>query len=1443
MLKFDAFKKKWMARTVAQIKTRPLAKLGEITAPQYTHLHYFTDSQTDYGIRSSNPFLIGFDKSIRIQHTTELVQTLGKPTQVRTSVPSMVKAFLKSRPKNFRKVTDLEKNLKDKSSITVTDYSLISHLYKYPVNRLSGYYKHANLFATVSENINQVGSRRNQFLNTPVPTKLPDFKRMIILEESKPGTYVKEMSDPDLLNILELFKIISAAAEGMASEINVKGLEHLTWVFNANGACMLLHMSDVMLWAMDNPTLLKRNIHERLEIMSSDMRHNETDNDDEVTDVGDPSLDTVDDIAENSIGAIGVKSKADALLASGRLTIAQRDRLVAKADSYKKIPDPHGGTGTLVDTMHIEATTLAVTPDGGKMPDKLFVVDKSMLSSSIDYMSKNYVRNLMKADIARGILHVQKGGVIVSDVRIERKRDALNVIDTYVVKLEPVDGVVSTVRLPIPVVTENGTFRVSGVEYRMDPQRVDLPIRKTGPESVALTSYISKVFLRRTPRASANYRLWLTKLVIVTSMDREDKRLTSLTPADTILPKVKLPRSYAALCPTILRFKASGRSYFFNYDARNEEFGAAQVSAAEKGGYVACGTHGKGLVVMDMDDNLYDYSGGKHVLVGPFSPNMMKDMPTPPVEYVEVGIFGKHIPLGPAMASIIGLEKLLKVKKIQHRWSDAGKRVDMTPSEFRIRFQDESLIVDSHDYNARLLIGGFLAIKKTTVLYPAGEFNKSPIYSLAFENINVGRYIGREFESMYSSWVDHLTEETLIEMGEPTTFEGLLYRSVDLMSDDQWSDEMDPTFMRTRGYERIAGFVINQFSKAMREQASNPMRSKVPVSFPPRQLLTDIVADQSVVLVEESNPVHALKEAEAVTFTGQGGRSPQTMVKSSRVFHDNDVGVISESTPDSSKVGIRSYRSPNALYTGMRGTTRRFKPETDGWASLLSSAALCSPGSTHNDPKRINLSDVQWSAMVSAAGGALMPVRTGGDMVVANRGGDEFAYPARADGVVVKVVDDAITILYDVTVRYQSGYRVLSGDVIYDGNALWRSVHTATPGQALVSELSKLPTLKSNEKVTGEGVIIIGPVNGVSTLLAGSGVLAMMAKSGAESLPAYAVTPTQVEEAIVKSTSKLASKGALYSKADTSGLSRSVELGTHHGKAGGSVIPQTMITDHKKGDRFKLGDILVWNVNYFSRDYLNPGGVSLRMGVPARVVFIELTDTFEDSSSISPGLSKDLSTPVSKERTILLRFDQVIDNLVAIGDEVTSSSILCTIEDAVTGDVAGDTHRLTDLTKLAASIPKAKAGGTVSAMSVVYMGDTKDMHPSLQRLVRADNKTRKRKKEIRGDADYPTSGEIKEYSFVGGQKVTSDTLALTMYIDTVLPSGVGDKNSFDTALKSIPASVMAGIHKTEEDGIPIDAYFSYRSASARIVCSPEIDGSTNTTLIQLGQVLPDMYFK
>jgi hypothetical protein len=620
---------------------------------------------------------------------------------------------------------------------------------------------------------------------------------------------------------------------------------------------------------------------------------------------------------------------------------------------------------------------------------------------------------------------------------------------------------------------------------------------------------------------------------------------------------------------------------------------------------------------------------------------------------------------------------------------------------------------------ATMVLAGFNEFHRQLRDYSSHEFDKRGVYlNLLESGGSSARYI-REIDHLYALFIDPITLMLLQRFHEPEDFRGLLLKATQLLMEDDHPHALDPKYMRVKGYERWAGAVYKSLVDAVKSHAGKPGKSRHPIELNPYAVWTAIQTDPSKGLVKDINPIQNLKEKEAMTFSGTGGRSGRSMTKHTRSYHQNDMGVTSESTVDSGDVGINTYTSADPQFDSLLGTAKPYVIGKTGATALLSTSALLSPASDRDDPKRVNFVGIQHGHGIACKGYRTAALRTGYEQVIAHRTSDLYATTAKQDGRVVSV-----------------------------------------DRQGLVVEFAD-------------------------------------------------------------------------------GSKKGVQLGRRYGAAEGLTIPHEVISELKEGDEFKAGDVLAYNPGFFKRDVLNPKNVIWKVGLLVRTVLLESTQTLEDSSSISKRVAEQLTTSITKQRTIVVNFDQSIHKLVKPGQAVGSEDILCIIEDALTRDNAlFDEESLDTLKVLSAHAPQAKFKGMVERIEVYYHGDMEDMSPSLQAIVEASDRDLVRRAKSAGKKAF--TGQVDEGYRVEGNPLALDTAAIQIYLTAEVPAGVGDKGVFANQMKTVFGKVLENDWKTES-GLVIDAVFGAKSIADRIVTSPYVIGTTTTLLDVIGKKAVAIY--
>lgn len=306
------------------------------------------------------------------------------------------------------------------------------------------------------------------------------------------------------------------------------------------------------------------------------------------------------------------------------------------------------------------------------------------------------------------------------------------------------------------------------------------------------------------------------------------------------------------------------------------------------------------------------------------------------------------------------------------------------------------------------------------------------------------------------------------------------------------------------------------------------------------------------------------------------------------------------------------------------------------------------------------------------------------------------------------------------------------------------------------------------------------------------------------------------------------------------GSTVSVQLGKRFGNAAGSTYPHVIVTDLSKGDVVDKGDVIAYNENYFAPDPFNPKQSLWKGGALAKTALLEGTDTYEDSSAVSVRFAKELMTDTTKVRTLFVSFEDSVKNLVSMGDKLDPESILCTIEDTVTSDNSlFNDDNLETLKLLSGNSPKAKYGGVVDKVEVIYYGDKEDMSLHLREIVDVSDKQLAQEKRALGEKIV--SGQVHDTLRVDNRTLEMDTAVINIYITGEDAFKPGDKLVFGNQMKSIVGRGMEGVNETES-GEPIDAFFGYNSIVNRVVLSPEMIGSTNTLLKVVGKKAAEIYF-
>lgn len=593
------------------------------------------------------------------------------------------------------------------------------------------------------------------------------------------------------------------------------------------------------------------------------------------------------------------------------------------------------------------------------------IVDDSMLDSSIASFDSTYKKKLFKRHLADIAVSFSSQGLFLQNIEETNEITELDRLTHYKLTYESVDGETHTVKFSLPMVDDQGKFLVNGVEKLIKKQLVNVPICKISPTRVSLSSNFNKSIVERIETKAHNFYNHLVGYL---------EKLEKAVPDSVVISygacKVNRPMSYeyTTLSSKIrsIKFKERKTEFFFDFNQRFDVVGNSKTLKAdtttieelEKEYGVFCGISHKptrGMWFIDIKNQLTfveDISlavsevssftdfvgeiGSEHIGV-----------PKPLYERVDLKILDKKLAVIFILAYRFGLLATLRYLSVKFTLFDKNQRINKSPTDLVFRFNDKTLVVNRYPLAHSLIVSGLSTFN--TKEYDLALFEDKSVYSDLLTDKGMSANYLKGIDSFFDFFIDPITRDVLIQMGEPTNFRDLLIRATVMLTTEAHIEPSSMANHRVRSIERFNATVYNQMARGLAQYKSR--KTTTPFSINPEAVYQQIVSDRAVVAAETINPIHDLKEQTAVTYTGMGGRTPQAFVLSDRKFPQDGLGTLSEATADSGKVAISAYTSADPVIQNAYGMIDPsiVNPDNIKPSQMLSVTSVLMPGSTNDD--------------------------------------------------------------------------------------------------------------------------------------------------------------------------------------------------------------------------------------------------------------------------------------------------------------------------------------------------------------------------------------------------------------------------------------------------------------------------------------------------------------
>lgn len=637
--------------------------------------------------------------------------------------------------------------------------------------------------------------------------------------------------------------------------------------------------------------------------------------------------------------------------------------------------------------------------------------------------------------------------VYIDKINIEDTSDTQTAKDTLTVKLKDDKNTTHSVTIDIPKIFDGRYMMINGSKKTITKQLMMLPIVKTKPNEVWITTNINKIIMEvfgRKNDLNTNYLLKLTDKANMIKDYLVTGTKFNITKGNASSVNITYPVAidYMDLSAGISNIKIITKDKV-NYDIHFNQKVIRSILEDNKmeidlEKYYPIGfiNDKKLLLSNNHSGEIIKLVGGKeHVIsksMNQFLISIINEVTNENINqlasqsvkanesmsFSRCKIIGRKIPTIILLCSEIGLSSVLDKSNIDFTIEESNKSIKLTDNKAKIKFKDKYIIYDTSVSTNSLLLSGLSLIDTTN--YTMEEMDTKAPYLEYYASTFNSRNVYKGVHNALSLMVDKISKEILEDLGQPTNIIDILLYANSMLKDLSSYSFNDMNIYRIRGAEQVNAVLYKLIAESYKNyKDSYTNRNPIKVSVPKDALVKELMKISSVEGSTDLNPSIELGNSLKTTYKGPSGRnSADTYTQEIRGYDESMMGILSSITPDSNTVGINRTLSYDAKIKGVRGYLDTSGNEENKLTdrNQLSAAELLNPfTSKHADSPRIGMQQTQQQHVVSTLTNDLPLISSGIEKSIPYQLSDGFVIKAKQNGT-IETVDDSNNL---VVLRYK----------------------------------------------------------------------------------------------------------------------------------------------------------------------------------------------------------------------------------------------------------------------------------------------------------------------------------------------------------------------------------------------------------------------------------------
>ena len=635
-----------------------------------------------------------------------------------------------------------------------------------------------------------------------------------------------------------------------------------------------------------------------------------------------------------------------------------------------------------------------------------------MTKIKFDNFDKSYNEELMPKDITNAILSLNNKSLpmFVRDIKIQDSSDELNYKDTYTIYFEDSNRKRHTVKVDIPKFIEDKFLYIGGNRKLIKKQNLLYPVVKTSSNIVQLTTNYNKMFIERVGTKSLSS---IERLKIVLKKNDEFKKYFTFGNSLSINNKYITTIEYDELSKIIINFKKGKCVLLFNQHDAQEFAKERDISIKKDYLFIGLDKTGSPIYINNETQKTNDDKTIIGVLLEALSDeerHIYDATRTPKrLMYVRAKVLEQYVAVGLLLGFWEGISLLLKKCKIKYRFED--KYVQLKPNENFIRFADCYLIYESK-VGVDLLLNGFRLID--TSKYKISEMDTKEPYMPYLIKVWGKAAIANALLNVYEFMMDPITVEVCEDINLPTDLVEIIIYAVSLLSDSQFTPEINQGLSRIRCNEIIPAILYERLAKKyILYRNSN---GKKAYSVPQDCVIKELIALKTVEDYSTLNPILELEMTHGISSKGfRGANLDESYTLAKRTYDKTNIGIISPSTSPDGSCGVSKTLTMNPSITSLRGYVDLKDDKLDELrdVDVFSPGELSIPlGATNDDPTRLGHALKQSKHTIPVKNSSPVLISNGMEEVCRFQLSSDFAVNAAEDGVVIDYANDIMIVQY-----------------------------------------------------------------------------------------------------------------------------------------------------------------------------------------------------------------------------------------------------------------------------------------------------------------------------------------------------------------------------------------------------------------------------------------------